>query len=384
MGQSPPGHTYNDRGEGVPFIQGSAEFGAHHPTPLKWCTEPRKIATPGDVLLSVRAPVGDTNVADQEIATGRGLAIIRGRDRFATTSYLRLALEHGTAQLLERSGSGMFTSITGAALKSLPMHLPPLDEQRRIVDLIGSLDDAIETAERSVESGQALLLARAGALHEEWASSFEALGSIAPPKALIGGPFGSSLTRKHYSAEGVPVIRGANMSHRGPYVGGEFVFVLEEKADELRRNEARPGDVIFTQRGTLGQVSLVPDGEYDRYIISQSQMRLRVNPGRDLAKFVYYAFLAPQIVDEIISRNTATANPHINLGILASLQIPRPPLEDQRAAVELMDSLAATHDALKASVDRLRDLRSNLLTVLLSGEHEIPESYDKLMEEVAV
>ena len=78
MGQSPPGSSYNSNGSGVPFIQGSAEFGATNPTPVKWCTDPRKIAEPGDVLFSVRAPVGDLNVANKRIAIGRGLSIIRG------------------------------------------------------------------------------------------------------------------------------------------------------------------------------------------------------------------------------------------------------------------------------------------------------------------
>src|SRR5699024_5934409 len=105
------------------------------------------VAAEGDVLLSVRAPVGDTNVADARIAIGRGLAIIRGVDEFATTPFLRLVLENSVTRLLSRSGGGMFTSITGAALRQLPVVITPLTEQRRIVDLIGALDDTIAAAE---------------------------------------------------------------------------------------------------------------------------------------------------------------------------------------------------------------------------------------------
>lgn len=77
MGQSPPGETYNTAGNRLPFFQGKAEFGEVHPTVRKWCSKPNKIAEAGDVLLSIRAPVGPTNVANQQCAIGRGLAAIR-------------------------------------------------------------------------------------------------------------------------------------------------------------------------------------------------------------------------------------------------------------------------------------------------------------------
>src|SRR4051812_11792682 len=80
--------------------------------------------------------------------------------------------------------------------------------------------------------------------------------------ALVGGPFGSNLVSRDYVFSGIPVIRGQNMNNR--WVSGEFVFVTPEKADSLAANLARPGDLIFTQRGTLGQVGLVPDRPYEK------------------------------------------------------------------------------------------------------------------------
>jgi len=77
MGQSPPSTTYNAEGTGLPFYQGKAEFGDLSPTPIKWCSKPQKIAEPGDVLISVRAPVGPTNLCREKSCIGRGLAAIR-------------------------------------------------------------------------------------------------------------------------------------------------------------------------------------------------------------------------------------------------------------------------------------------------------------------
>ncbi len=78
LGQSPPSSTYNENGEGLPFYQGKLEFGEIYPIPQKWCSSPKKIAEKGDVLISVRAPVGPTNVCPGKSCIGRGFAAIRG------------------------------------------------------------------------------------------------------------------------------------------------------------------------------------------------------------------------------------------------------------------------------------------------------------------
>ena len=106
-----------------------------------------------------------------------------------------------------------------------------------------------------------------GLIPTEW--EIRTIASIAAPKrnAIVGGPFGSDLVSKDYVRVGVPVLRGQNMGV--PFVSGDFVFVSEEKADILCANTARPQDIIFTQRGTLGQLSLVPNEPFDRYLVSQ-------------------------------------------------------------------------------------------------------------------
>ncbi len=143
MGQSPDGKSYNQSGEGLPFMQGSAEFGEHHPTPEKWCSDPKKIAEPGDLLLSVRAPVGDTNFANQRIAVGRGLSVIRANSK-SLNEFIRFVIQLNVTEMIASSGSGMFASITGKNLREFKVLLPPLPEQKRIVDLVSSIDDVIE------------------------------------------------------------------------------------------------------------------------------------------------------------------------------------------------------------------------------------------------
>jgi len=81
MGQSPPGTTYNEIGDGLPFYQGITDFGFRFPSRRVYCTAPTRFAEEGDVLLSVRAPVGSLNVADERCAIGRGVAALRLKEK---------------------------------------------------------------------------------------------------------------------------------------------------------------------------------------------------------------------------------------------------------------------------------------------------------------
>ena len=78
MGQSPVFSTYNQSGIGLPFYQGKKDYGEINPTPRVWCSAPVKIVESGDILISVRAPVGSLNIANEKSCIGRGLAGIRG------------------------------------------------------------------------------------------------------------------------------------------------------------------------------------------------------------------------------------------------------------------------------------------------------------------
>lgn len=158
------------------------------------------------------------------------------------------------------------------------------------------------------------------------------------PNAIVGGPFGSNLVSADYTERGVPVIRGQNMG-MGRWVNGDFVFVSEEKAKRLSQNIARPGDLIFTQRGTLGQVAIVPDSGYERYVISQSQMKITVDPSKADVRFLLYLFSTPHQRRYIYDNSIQTGVPHTNLSILKKTPIILPPLAMQIEIAEILSSL---------------------------------------------
>ncbi|WP_343525467.1 restriction endonuclease subunit S [Sphingomonas sp.] len=156
---------------------------------------------------------------------------------------------------------------------------------------------------------------------------------------VIGGPFGSKLTQAHYVADGVPVIRGRNMD-LGREIAGDFVFVSHEKfAQDLTTNTARPGDIIVTQRGTLGQVAIVPDSSYKQYVVSQSQMAVSVDQKVADRDFVYHYLTSSFFLEYIKTSTIQTGVPHINLGILRDAPVLWPDRHQQRAIATVLSAL---------------------------------------------
>lgn len=165
--------------------------------------------------------------------------------------------------------------------------------------------------------------------------------AIGGQKRIVGGPFGSKLTTKDYTEHGIPVIRGSNMEINGRWIGGEYAYVSIEKFDrDLSTNIAHPGDIIVTQRGTLGQISIVPDdSEVPVFVVSQSQMAICVDPACADRNFVYYYLRSPEFVGHSQTQTIQTGVPHINLGILRDAPANFPPLPEQREIAAVLGAL---------------------------------------------
>ena len=162
MGQSPSSLFYNQTGEGLPFYQGKADFGDRFPTVRYWCTKPTKLADKGDVLLSVRAPIGPTNIATELCCIGRGLAALRPLAEMPT-EYLLWTLRAFEEQLDDMGTGTTFKAISRKLLEPFPLPLPPLAEQHRIVTKVEELMELIDRLEQH--------LVAKGKYHEAFAAA---------------------------------------------------------------------------------------------------------------------------------------------------------------------------------------------------------------------
>lgn len=155
MGQSPSGKSYNESGIGTVFYQGRAEFGSRFPTQRLYTTEPKRMAKEHDILISVRAPVGDLNVAKEDCCIGRGLGAIRSKDGHQSfVLYTMFALQ---PQLEVFNGEGtVFGSISRDSLNSIPIIIPPIAEIDKFEALVAPMDSAIRANYDEICSLQAI------------------------------------------------------------------------------------------------------------------------------------------------------------------------------------------------------------------------------------
>lgn len=158
--------------------------------------------------------------------------------------------------------------------------------------------------------------------------------------AIAIGPFGSRMKADRYVANGVPVIRGNNISDTQALVG-DFVFVSDETADELRTCNVFPGDLVFPHRGAIGAVGIVPDNEMSRYVLSTSLMKLTCNCALVDPVFIFYFFRSQQGRHALLRNASTVGTPGIGqpLASLRSISVPVPPLPEQRAIAHILGTL---------------------------------------------
>ena len=155
MGQSPPSEEYNSDQLGTPFLQGNAEFGPYHPMPKIYCPTAKKHANPGDILLSVRAPVGAINIANQEYGIGRGLCAIRPRTNQFERRYAKYLLEVVRTELHVVATGSTYEAVTVDEVSNLTCIVPRLSEQIQIANFLDrkteQIDELIRIKERRIE-----------------------------------------------------------------------------------------------------------------------------------------------------------------------------------------------------------------------------------------
>lgn len=155
MGQSPPSSTYNTMKEGIPFFQGKAEFGDIYPKAKKYCSKPNRIANEGDILLSVRAPVGDVNLSPFICCIGRGLAAIRCKDKL-NNYFLFNYLLQSKNKIASLGDGSTFKAIGKTVVKNIRFPLPERKEQDEITNIFSNTDKKILQAESKKQTLQAL------------------------------------------------------------------------------------------------------------------------------------------------------------------------------------------------------------------------------------
>jgi type I restriction enzyme S subunit len=387
MGQSPPSSSYNYDRNGLPFFQGKAEFTELYPEVKKWCDTPKKVASINDILISVRAPVGATNLANQVCAIGRGLAAISYPKCYKYIFYYLRFIE----QLLDAKGTGStFKAISGSILRSQTIPLAPLPEQRAIVakieQLFSELDNGIQnlkTAQRKLTLYRQAVLKKAfeGGFTEQWRKE----QGIENGTNEAGLPKGWKLEKCEDTAN----IVDPQPSHRTPPVfknGIPFVSIKDvdyskdsidlENArsvsqtvleEHLMRYKLEAGDFIIGKIGTIGRpVRVILPQNY-----TLSANVVLVQPRGINADFIYYLFRSNLI--EKVFRAEANSTTQAAFGIKKTrlLRIPTPPPTEQIQIVQEIESRLSVCDKVQETINqnlqKAEALRQSILKKAFAG-----------------
>ena len=173
------------------------------------------------------------------------------------------------------------------------------------------------------------------------------------------GPFGSSISKRFFVEEGVPVIRGSNLSADVEVVLNDegLVFVDEKRARKFSRSVARRGDLVFTCWGTVGQVGYISETtKYELYIVSNKQMRMTPDPRRVDPLFLYYLLSSPHMIHEVTSQAIGTSVPGFNLGQLKELAIRIPPLSVQQDISRTLHAISSLIENNRRRIEILGEM----------------------------
>ena len=158
--------------------------------------------------------------------------------------------------------------------------------------------------------------------------------------AIVSGPFGSNISAKYFVDEGIPVIRGNNLTKgKIKFIDDGFAYLTETKAAEFRNCMAVTDDIVFTAAGSIGQVGIIPpEARYEKYVISNKQLRIRLDRAKANPKFVFDWLSSPQMVRYLETMNNGGAVPLLNLGIIRRVPVPLPPLATQDKVADVLSA----------------------------------------------
>lgn len=156
MGQSPPSSGYNAKGDGLPFFQGKADFGELHPNVRVFCNNPSRVAEPGDILISVRAPVGPTNMTRERCCIGRGLAALRPHCEL-DSMYLLYFLRYYEPRIAKLGQGSTFQGVNRDDLEEIEVPLFSPSERQRIATQLEQADRLVCTRRYALELSETFL-----------------------------------------------------------------------------------------------------------------------------------------------------------------------------------------------------------------------------------
>jgi len=368
MGQSPPSKDCGEEAKGLPFYQGNAEFGSKYPTPQKWCNMPMKIANTGDILISVRAPVGEINITPHKCCIGRGLAAVTART--VPAEFLHYSLLFHRKSLQKVAQGSTFEAINKNELSELLIFLPSFSEQKKIAEILMIVDEAIEKTteiienEKEVKKGLMQTLLTRGIGHKRYKRT--EIGEI-PEEWEVGeiSDFGEIMTGNtpatnlpQYYGDEYPFVSPSDLGNRRIIKRTEKY--LSKEGFAVARAIPANSVLVVCIGSTIGKTGIAGTES-----ATNQQINSVICKNSDYS-FVYYylTFITPKFKQLAGTQ----AVPILNKGNFSTVKVAIPPLLEQKRIGGVLSSIDGAMEEESDHKEQLESLKKGLMQVLLAGK----------------
>lgn len=360
MGQSPPSDTYTDKQEGLPFFQGKAEFGARFPEVRKYCSKPVRIAEQNDILMSVRAPVGSLNIADQKCCIGRGLCAIRPSNK---TDYLFLYhfLKSIEEQITAKGEGSTFTAINRKDMERLEIPVPPLPVQKRIVAILERAESLRQKRQEANEDTNTIIQSIFSDMFGDPVQNEKEF----PVRPLIDICHkitdGTHVTPK-YVEKGVPFLRVTDLTHSNE---SKKFITREEHESLITRCKPVKGDILYSKNGTIGVAKLI-DWDYEFSIFVSLCL---IKPKKDiiLPKFLEIFLNTPFALRQAKSHSKQGTINNLHLIEIKKILMPIPSISEQQHFLDRVNRILNIQEKQKETTSDIGNLFDALMQKAFKG-----------------
>ena len=362
MGQSPKSQFYNTEGNGYPFLQGNRTFGFKRPTFDTYTTVLTKEAKAGDVIMSVRAPVGDLNITPVDMCLGRGVCSLRMKN--GNQEFLFYMMKYYMSQLLNKESGTVFGSVNRNDINSLEVDIPSdFETQKIIARYLIMIDDKIEL-NTAINNN---LEEQAQAIFANEFLSFDTLPDGWKQASLIDiADYLNGLAMQKYrpltDETGIPVLKIKEL-RQGCCDYNSELCSPNIKSDYIIHD----GDVIFSWSGSL-LVDFWCGG-----VCGLNQHLFKVSSAK-YDKWFYYAWTSHHLQKfESIAADMATTMGHIKREELEKAKVLIPPVADYERIGGLLAPIYDLIIANRIANRKLAALRDELLPQFMSGQLDVSE-----------
>lgn len=382
MGQSPKSKFYNDNSEGMPFLQGNKTFGDKYPSFELYTTSIKKVAEKNSVLMSVRAPVGDLNIAQEDICIGRGVCGLKMKK--GDNEFLYYLLKANISHLINKESGTVFGSINKNDIETFEVTLPEdYEDQIKILTILKNIDKKIEVCKNLNKNLEQLIKY----IHINWFEEFEPfkdmnfydtkLGSIPvgwdvkPLQDFIKFQEGPGIRNWQYVEEdGINFLNIRCIQNNDLVLDTANMISKEEANGKYSHFMLNEWDLVISSSGTLGRYAIVRE-EHLPLCLNTSIIRFTPLHSFDHYAYVYSYLTSRGFYHYLLTMGSGSVQLNFGPTHLKQIDLIAPPENILKEYNDLIFPLIKQMVTIKSEISKLTKLRDTLLPKLMSGEIDV-------------